>query len=655
MSDPNFFKEAFFALAHAGCLGDPDGQPAYAYIRVSSAGQAEEGRSGLPRQIQHCHEIALTKGVKIPWELVFADDHSGFEFGSRPELSRLREEYKRSGRRANAIVMEYLDRLSRNADWHQGFLLDEMKEHRIRVVFWKEFTSRVERAVMGAISQEGMEQAKQRMAEGNIFKAKDSRVTARVAAYGYYFVDRHGNVSVDAKKDTHYAIKEEEALVVREMYRKIGVEGWTLRRLAKWLDEHYKAIRNAKRWDIRMIRLIIQNPLYTGKFIAHRYTYVKVPALKQRADQTTKLVLRKMERPRSEWIVVPVPAIVPFDIWETANQMLEKNARTSRRHAIEPYLLTGLVKCATCGYSYTGQRKIHRKHGKEYLSRAYRDSSSWNLMGIFRDIQCEQSQISCKRLDEAVWTVVARVLLEPQILIDAMERQFAQGPNAEIQKQIGFLHKQLADLGTEDEDLYRAYRAHAFDEQEFASRRKRVKEQREKTNQEIETLQARVVTRDRLEMNKQIVLHQSAALQEQGLVPDPPFEKKQAVLKLVVDQIRLNVDEGWFEIEGVIRGRHDLTSAIGSIPEDTDSSPRAAKSLRGTSESPALAKSKRCVRPPMVAASPLNSAHRIRATHRETKPRDAPAKSHPDAAISHRRPNPHVKSCDGVRERDANA
>ncbi len=95
--------------------------------------------------------------------------------------------------------IEYLDRLSRNVDWHQGFLLDEMKEYHLQVVSRKDFSSRIERAVIGAISQECMEQAKQRMAEENIYKAKDNRVTARVPAFGYLLVDRNGQVSPEAK------------------------------------------------------------------------------------------------------------------------------------------------------------------------------------------------------------------------------------------------------------------------------------------------------------------------------------------------------------------------------------------------------------------------------------------------------------------------
>src|SRR5512140_469627 len=126
MADTQFFKDVFDSLAVDGCIGDSLGIPAYCYMRVSSSGQADEGRSGLPRQVRNIHEIAQEQGYRISWDMVFADDHTGFEFDDRPELSRLRKEYTTSKCRAKAVVMEYLDRLSRNADWHQGFLLDEM-------------------------------------------------------------------------------------------------------------------------------------------------------------------------------------------------------------------------------------------------------------------------------------------------------------------------------------------------------------------------------------------------------------------------------------------------------------------------------------------------------------------------------------------------
>src|SRR5258706_4639646 len=185
MPNPDFFKGGFDALAVDGCIGSPHGQLAYAYIRVSSDEQADEGRSGLPRQIEHIDEIGIKRGYKIPWDYVFADDYTGFEFEERPALSILREEYKSPHRRANAVVMEHLDRLSRNASWHQGFLLEHMQRHEVSAIFWKEFSSLIERSVLGAVAQEGMEQSKRRMMEGNLHKARSGRVTAHTAAYGY--------------------------------------------------------------------------------------------------------------------------------------------------------------------------------------------------------------------------------------------------------------------------------------------------------------------------------------------------------------------------------------------------------------------------------------------------------------------------------------
>lgn len=92
-------------------------------------------------------------------------------------------------------------------------------------------------------------------------------------------------------------------------------------------------------------------------------------------------------------------------------------------------------------------------------------------------------------------------------------------------------------------------------------------------------MKERVVTREKLELNKQRILKQSQLLREQNLAPDPPFETKQTILKLVVDQIKLNVNEGWFDIEGIIPGRYYVDTAqatIVSTSKGRDSLPRRA-------------------------------------------------------------------------------
>ncbi len=578
MAQPEFFKETFDRHAVDGCIGDSLGEPAYAYLRVSSDGQAEDGRSGLPRQIEHCHEAALQSHLKIPWELVFADDDSGFDFRERPELSRLRKEFKYPKRRANAVVIEYIDRLSRNADWHQGFLLDEMKVYGLRVAFWKQYNSRIERAVMGAISQEGMEQEKQRMAEGNIHKAKDNRVTARYPAFGYILVDGDGKASSDAKKDTHYALQPAQARVVDVMYRKVAIEGWSVRRLAQWLDGICKPPQTAKHWHPRTVGKMLRNEIYKGEFYAHRYEQRKVPAVRQKLDEPTRFTIRKVERPKEDWIKVNVPAIVSAELWDLANRVLDRNRIMAQRNGTHRYLLTGLVKCATCKYSYTGGHRVRRKRDKVYHIYYYRDAGSVGMMGSYRDVHCKQSQISCQKLDDSVWRVVSNALLHPEIIIEAMEHGFESGPNAELLAEIALLEQSLEDLEKEDEDLYRAYRAGAYTPEELAKKRTDIKARGEQYKTKLADRNQRVITREKLEVNKQRVLEQSRRFKEQGITPDAPFEIKQTILKLIVDEISLNVDEGYYDMIGVIPGRFyvDDSSAIAGTSMDRGSSPPPA-------------------------------------------------------------------------------
>jgi DNA invertase Pin-like site-specific DNA recombinase len=99
MANPDFFQNEFQRYAVNGFIGDSNGEPAYGYMRVSSKGQAEEGRSGLPRQIERIHLKALEQHVKISWDMIYADDHTGFEFQDRPQLQKLLSEIRSNNRR----------------------------------------------------------------------------------------------------------------------------------------------------------------------------------------------------------------------------------------------------------------------------------------------------------------------------------------------------------------------------------------------------------------------------------------------------------------------------------------------------------------------------------------------------------------------------
>lgn len=563
MTAPKFFKTEFDRLAINGAIGHPQGELAYGYLRVSASYQADENQTGLPRQIKHIHEAALNNGLKIPWELIFADDDSGFEFANRPELSRLRQEYRSHERRANAVVIEHLDRLSRNADWHQGYLLDEMKKNGIRPVFWKPFSSRVERAVLGAIAQDGMEQMKQRMAEGTLHKARTGRITAKVPAYGYKLVDSYGNEGPTAKKDTHYAIREDEAQVVRFIYNKV-IEGHTLGQVSVMLDKRITPPGRFAHWELKMLQILVRNPVYKGEFAANRSHQIKLTREgnpDSLTEGSTRTVLRKIQRPREEWIVIPVPAIVSPEIWEQANQMINKPAITPKH----TYLLTGLLQCATCNYSFGGAAKRYMKsqyrNGPKFENWRffYRCSSRRGRIPAIREaIGCNQLTISMRVLDEAVWSGVYEVLLRPDILLSALEREFRNEQNEQLRQQIIFLEEQIREAAGEDAKLYRAYLAGAFDEVEYAEQRKALKDGSQNAASEIARLNSLLMTPEQYDERKREIMLICQNATASGLTLDAPFEVKKRIIHTIIDRIILNVNEGWFELNGIFSGRYHL-------------------------------------------------------------------------------------------------
>lgn len=585
MPSPKFFMTEFDILATNGAIGNPHGELAYGYLRVSSSGQAEEGRSGLPRQIAHVHEAALKHGLKIPRDFIFADDDSGFDFANRPDLSKLRQEYRSPERRANAIVIEHLDRLSRNADWHQGYLLDEMKQCGVRAVFWKPFASRIERAVMGAVAQDGMEQAKERMALGTLHKAKDGRVTAKVPAYGYKLVDSFGNEGYSAKKDTHYAIREDQAQVVRFIYDKV-LRGHTLRQVAIMLDGNFPAPGRFNHWELRMLIILVRNPVYKGEFVARRSQQIKLvrdDSPDHLTEGGSQIVLRKILRPHDQWIIVSVPAIVSSEVWERANQLITGAPRETK----QSYLLTGLLWCAYCNYSFGGEAKrymksIYRGGPKVETWRTYYRCSvnRGRTPAIQKSVGCDQLTVPTRVLDLAVWAIVYEVLLHPDILLGALEREFRNEQNEQLRQQITFLERQLREIDSEDEKLYRAYLADVFDEVEYAEHRKTLKESSQKAATEISHLNSQLMTIGQYEERKReiMIICQNAA--DSGLAFDAPLDVKKRVIRALIDRIRLNVNDRWFELDGIFQGRYRLPSDEDKDPgsDEDDGNKNASRS-----------------------------------------------------------------------------
>jgi site-specific DNA recombinase len=496
--------------------------------------------------------------------MLFADDgFTGFEFADRPALSRLREEIKKQPR-SRFVVIEHLDRLSRNARWHQGFLLDEFAKNKITPVFWKPFNSEIERAVLGTIAEEGMRSEISRMMEGMILKAKSGRVTAKRPRFGYKFVDGEGKVTENARKDTHYALDAEESIIVRWIFESIIRERKSLRMIAIDMNEKRIPTRfNGKIWCSGTIARIVSDPLYKGDFYAHRYYLVKTGRLNAsgRPCQMTR------ERPKEEWIKIPAPAIVTPAEWKLAQEILKANqTRSTRNMKRREWLLSAFCKCAICKYAYIAVIGGGPNRPIRYYGCNGRNQERARVLKT----SCHSPYVRADLLETFVWSKVEEVLLNPELFFRLLEEDDASEPGKEEEQQLAYIESQLAENLKGYERWQAAYRAAVIDLEEFESYRTEFYKKKADLEEAKGKIEAKINERLSREDQKKEILAGLAELRE-GLPQveneEVPFELKRRLLQQFLDCIWIDAQERTIRFEGVLKrqyGKDDTQFVFGS-------------------------------------------------------------------------------------------
>ncbi len=160
------------------------------------------------------------------------------------------------------------------------------------------------------------------------------------------------------------------------------------------------------------------------------------------------------ERPREEWIEIPVPALVSEESFARAQELLWENKVRSRRRTIAPSVVQGLVSCAKCGYAFsrtstqTSARKIH------YYKCI--GSDSWRKLG---GPVCDNGRfVRQELLDQIVWAEVIRLLEEPGLIQQELDRRLVAARASDpSRKREQSLQRELTHIGKGMERLLNAY------------------------------------------------------------------------------------------------------------------------------------------------------------------------------------------------------
>jgi site-specific DNA recombinase len=454
------------------------------YARVSSEQQREANT--IASQTASLIEFAKNHDLEVPKEWVFEDDGYSGATLERPGLERVRD---LAAEGQIQVVLAYApDRLSRKYAY-QILLIEELARNGVETLFVKapQGSSAEDQLLVqfqGMIAEYERAQILERSRRGKRHRAQSGEVSVMSGApYGYRYVRKTDEAPAA------YAVLDAEARVVQRIYEMYTVEGLSIGEITRRINAEGIPTRKASaRWERSTVWAVLRNSAYRGvacfgKTRASSRTRVIRP--QRRRGVTTPSMTAGHERPREEWIEIPVPALVSEDSFARAQELLQENKIRSRRRTIEPSIVQGLVSCEKCGYAFsrtstrTSARKIH------YYKCI--GSDGWRKLG---GPVCDNGRLVRQDLlDQIVWDQVIRLLEDPTLIQQELDRRLEAARSSHpTKKREQSLQRELAHVGKGIERLLSAYQEALMSIEQLRERMPTLRQREQSVRAELQAI-----------------------------------------------------------------------------------------------------------------------------------------------------------------------
>src|SRR5208337_2963486 len=284
-------------------------KPAALYARVSSDRQKENHT--IASQVAALTQYAETNGYMVPPEWQFQDDGYSGATLVRPGLEALRDLAAEG--QIETVLVYSPDRLSRKYAY-QVLLMEEFARQGVETVFIKSppATTPEEQLLVqfqGMIAEYERAQIAERTRRGKKHRAKSGSVNVLSGApYGYRYMKKSETAAA------YYDTLEEEAAIVRKVYCWYTEEALSIGEITRRLNTQGVATRQGKSlWERSTVWAILRNPAYKGTACFGKTEHAerkKINRLLRKRGGFSPRNSCSHERPREDWIEIPVPPLV---------------------------------------------------------------------------------------------------------------------------------------------------------------------------------------------------------------------------------------------------------------------------------------------------------------------------------------------------------
>jgi site-specific DNA recombinase len=406
------------------------------YARYSSDNQRD---ASIEDQVRQCR--ARIEQEKWRLEDVYSDHAISGATTLRPGYQKMLED-ARAGC-FEVLVAEALDRLSRDQENIAG-LFKQLCFAGVKLITLSEGEIGELhvglKGTMNALFLKDLAHKTRRGLEGRIRQGK----SGGGLCFGYEVVckiDTSGKALRGERR-----INEAEAAIVRRIFREFA-QGRSPKAIAQVLNKEGIPGPAGKSWGPSTIygnwqrgTGILNNELYIGRLVWNRQQFVKDPRTGKRQARPN---------PESTWIIEQVPhlRIVDDDLWlsvkerqqDSRSRVVTKDKGIRSERARRPnYLLSGLLRCGTCGGGFS---KISQSHYG--CSTARNKGTCDNLLTVRRDV-----------LEATVLDGLKNQLMQPD-LVAAFVDEFHREMNRQRAEQDGHRDRTARDLEKAEREIRR--------------------------------------------------------------------------------------------------------------------------------------------------------------------------------------------------------
>jgi site-specific DNA recombinase len=544
-------------------------KPAAIYARVSSDRQKENHT--IASQTEALKEFARTHNYTVPPEWVFQDEGYSGAILARPGLESLRDLAAEGQIR---VVLVYApDRLSRKYAY-QILLAEEFSRCGVELIFLKSPAGATPEDQLlvqfqGMIAEYERAQIAERSRRGKRHKARQGVINVLSGApYGYRYARKTETSAA------YYEVIEAEAQVVRLVFETYTQQGLSINAIARMLNQRQIPTRTAKtRWERSTVWGILRNPAYQGKAC-----YGKTE-LRPRQRITRPIRQRKgvpsrdsanHERPRQDWIEVPVTPLVSEELFTLAQEQLARNKHHAPRRTIEPTLLQGMLVCQQCGYALYRCSTRTSKHQLHY----YRCLGSDGYRRLKGPV-CTNRPVRQDYLDQFVWNEIIRLLEDPALVQAEIDRRQEVARNADpLRRREEELHREQARLEKGTERLVTAYQEGLVTLLQLRHRMPDLRKQAQAIESELQSLEMAAVDQAQYLQLAETLAGFCGKLRRRADTLD--VRERQQILRLLVKEVLVDTD--------TITLRHSIPvpqSGNAGAPRSNSSGPSGASPAPG--------------------------------------------------------------------------